>query len=70
MDGCSQNFHTDAPHGPYAFVLSLTPDGSHGFADGPAPGWFEGGETTLLRPVAVGLELTPPQALTRLPLTA
>jgi hypothetical protein len=50
VDGCSQNFHTDAPHGPYAFVLSLTPDGAHASGDGTAPGWFEGGETTLLQP--------------------
>lgn len=50
VDGMSQNFHTDAPHGPYAFVLSLTPEGAHAPVDGPAPGWFEGGETTLLRP--------------------
>lgn len=49
-DGCSQNFHTDAPHGPFAFVLSLTPQGAHGHTDGSTPGWFEGGETTLLQP--------------------
>ena len=49
-DGCSQNFHTDAPHGPFAFVLSLTPEGAYAPADGEAPGWFEGGETTMLRP--------------------
>ena len=33
-DGCSQNFHTDAPHGPFAFVLSLTPDGAYAPQDG------------------------------------
>ena len=49
-DGCSQNFHTDAPHGPFAFVLSLTPEGAHQPEDGASPGWFEGGETLLLRP--------------------
>mmetsp|Transcript_1309 Transcript_1309/g.3575 ORF Transcript_1309/g.3575 Transcript_1309/m.3575 type:complete len:459 (-) Transcript_1309:462-1838(-) len=39
MDGDLQNFHTDAPHGPMAWVLGLTRD-----AD------FKGGETVLLRP--------------------
>ncbi|KAL1503967.1 hypothetical protein AB1Y20_010384 [Prymnesium parvum] len=51
-DGCSQNFHTDAPHGPFAFVLSLTPPGAYAPQDGSAPGWFEGGETTILKPSA------------------
>jgi hypothetical protein len=50
VDGCSQNFHTDATQGPFAFVLSLTPDGAHAAQDGPKPGWFEGGETTILKP--------------------
>ncbi|KAL4859895.1 putative dolichyl-diphosphooligosaccharide--protein glycosyltransferase subunit 3B [Chlorella vulgaris] len=40
VDGCKQEWHTDAPHGPFAFVLSLT----H---------WeerrFSGGETMLLQ---------------------
>jgi hypothetical protein len=40
IDGCKQNLHGDLPHGPWAFVFSLTP-------------WtkrkFEGGETLLLR---------------------
>ena len=39
VDGCYQNTHVDAPHGPWAFVYSLTP-------------WetrkFKGGETFLL----------------------
>eukprot|EP01041_Mallomonas_annulata_P010931 gene10931-22822_t len=48
-DGCSQNFHTDAPHGPWAFVLNLTPDGFGPTADG-SPSHFHGGETMLLRP--------------------
>lgn len=33
-DGCSQNFHSDAPHGPFAFVLSLTPEGAYAPQDG------------------------------------
>lgn len=40
LDGCVQHLHGDLPHGPWAFVLSLTP-------------WeervFRGGETLLLR---------------------
>ncbi len=40
IDGCHQEFHGDLPHGPWAFVFSLTP-------------WktrcFRGGETILLR---------------------
>jgi hypothetical protein len=38
VDGCSQQLHGDLPHGPFAFVLSLT----RGRA-------FSGGETLLLR---------------------
>eukprot|EP00884_Botryococcus_braunii_P004485 jgi/Botrbrau1/14037/Bobra.0011s0003.1 len=43
IDGCRQELHTDSPHGPWAFVLSLTPG---------APGQraFTGGETMLLQP--------------------
>ena len=37
--GCYQEFHTDSPHGPWAFVLSLTKD----------CGNFTGGETKILR---------------------
>ncbi|PSC67839.1 Oxoglutarate iron-dependent dioxygenase [Micractinium conductrix] len=41
VDGCRQGWHSDAPHGPFAFVLSLTR-------------WdqrrFSGGETALLQP--------------------
>ncbi|MCB0342522.1 MAG: 2OG-Fe(II) oxygenase [Pseudobdellovibrionaceae bacterium] len=41
VDGCSQNLHADNPHGPWAFVFSLTP-------------WenrqFTGGETLILQP--------------------
>ena len=40
VEGCGQQFHADVPHGPFAFVYSLTP-------------WkgrtFRGGETFLLR---------------------
>ncbi|CAJ1948471.1 unnamed protein product [Cylindrotheca closterium] len=39
-DGDQQNWHTDAPHGPLAFVLSVCAD----------EGDFEGGETMLLQP--------------------
>jgi len=41
VDGCKQELHSDVPHGPWAYVFSLTP-------------WknrtFSGGETLLLRP--------------------
>lgn len=41
IDGCGQEFHSDVPHGPWAYVYSLTP-------------WkdrkFTGGETMLMRP--------------------
>lgn len=41
VDGCKQEFHSDVPHGPWAYVYSLTP-------------WkgrkFSGGETLLLKP--------------------
>jgi hypothetical protein len=41
VEGCRQNLHADVPHGPWAFVYSLTP-------------WqtreFTGGETLLLKP--------------------
>lgn len=41
IEGCKQEIHADVPHGPWAFVYSLTP-------------WkartFEGGETLLLKP--------------------
>ncbi len=38
-EGDMQNFHTDAPHGPLAFVLSLCQEGD-----------FSGGETMMLQP--------------------
>jgi hypothetical protein len=41
IEGCKQELHSDVPHGPWAFVFSLTP-------------WknrkFSGGETLVLRP--------------------
>lgn len=41
VDGCKQEFHSDVPHGPWAYVFSLTP-------------WknrkFTGGETLILKP--------------------
>jgi hypothetical protein len=39
LEGDMQNFHTDAPQGPMAYVLSLCIDGS-----------FQGGETMILNP--------------------
>lgn len=40
VDGCYQNLHSDVPHGPWAFVYSLT----------PAKKKFKGGETLILKP--------------------
>lgn len=39
IEGCEQKLHSDVPHGPWAFVFSLSPKKS-----------FKGGETLLLRP--------------------
>jgi hypothetical protein len=39
VDGCKQEFHSDVPHGPWAYVFSLST--SHAFS---------GGETLLLKP--------------------
>lgn len=39
VDGCFQNLHSDVPHGPWAFVYSLTPQKKE----------FRGGETILLK---------------------
>lgn len=39
VEGCEQKLHADVPHGPWAFVLSLSPRQLK----------FTGGETTLLR---------------------
>lgn len=40
VDGCYQKLHTDVPHGPWAFVYSLTPNKKE----------FIGGETLILKP--------------------
>lgn len=40
IDGCYQNLHSDVPHGPWAFVYSLTPNKKI----------FRGGETLILKP--------------------
>lgn len=40
VDGCYQNLHSDVPHGPWAFVYSLTKNTNN----------FRGGETLLLKP--------------------
>ena len=42
LDGCEQRLHTDSPHGPWAFVMSLTP--------GAAFESMEGGETIIMKP--------------------
>ena len=39
-DGCYQNWHADVPHGPWAYVFSLTKD----------PKKFQGGRTQILKP--------------------
>ena len=44
VDGCYQNLHSDVPHGPWAFVYSLTP------STGKLSNKFKGGETLLLKP--------------------
>ena len=40
IEGCEQKLHSDVPHGPWAFVFSLT----------PRKRVFRGGETLLVRP--------------------
>ncbi|RYZ93967.1 MAG: hypothetical protein EOP11_27050, partial [Proteobacteria bacterium] len=40
IEGCQQQFHSDVPHGPWAYVFSLSPPRQV----------FTGGETMLLRP--------------------
>lgn len=40
VDGCYQNLHSDVPHGPWAYVYSLTIN----------PKLFKGGETLILKP--------------------
>lgn len=39
IDGCHQRLHSDVPHGPWAFVYSLTPNKKE----------FSGGETLILK---------------------
>jgi len=41
IDGCKQELHSDVPHGPWAYVFSLTPWKGRNFT---------GGETLLLKP--------------------
>lgn len=41
IDGCKQELHSDVPHGPWAYVYSLTPWKGRNFS---------GGETLLLKP--------------------
>ena len=67
IDGCKQELHTDAPHGPWAFVLSLTttcpatatprPDSNHDSnsnSNQRNPKYLlQGGETFLLNPEVV-----------------
>lgn len=45
IEGCEQRLHADRPHGPWAFVLSLSPEKR----------LFDGGETMLLRPEILNL---------------
>ena len=40
VEGCEQKLHSDVPHGPWAFVFSLSPERKA----------FRGGETLLLKP--------------------
>lgn len=40
VEGCNQQLHSDVPHGPWAFVFSLTPTQRS----------FSGGQTEILRP--------------------
>lgn len=40
VEGCYQNLHSDVPHGPWAFVYSLTPNKKE----------YRGGETLILKP--------------------
>lgn len=40
IEGCKQGWHSDVPHGPFAFVFSLTPSGRRRFT---------GGETLILK---------------------
>lgn len=45
VEGCEQRLHADRPHGPWAFVLSLSPTDVK----------YEGGETMMIRPEILSL---------------
>jgi hypothetical protein len=45
VEGCEQRLHADRPHGPWAFVLSLSPVARK----------FQGGETMIVRPEILSL---------------
>lgn len=45
VEGCEQRLHADRPHGPWAFVLSLSPSNRK----------FQGGETMMVRPEILSL---------------
>lgn len=45
VEGCEQRLHADRPHGPWAFVLSLSPEDPI----------FQGGETMMIRPEILSL---------------
>lgn len=49
LDGHEQRLHTDAPHGPWAFVLSLTSD--------QAEAMMRGGETAILKPFVADMSV-------------
>lgn len=52
VSGCRQEAHADLPHGPWAFVLSLT----------PSPRRFSGGETFILKPKVLDYWCAPRRA--------
>jgi hypothetical protein len=58
VDGCVQELHADVPHGPWAYVFSLTRWEERGFS---------GGETEILRPEVLDFwrELEPDRGLER-----
>ena len=43
LDGCEQHLHSDVPHGPWAFVFSLSPWSGKNKS-------YQGGETMILKP--------------------
>jgi len=52
VDGMGQELHADVPHGPLAFVFSLTKNFDDDKSSSPSKSgrYFRGGETTILRP--------------------